>query len=279
MVNTVVATVSANMTTVRIRFASMNAGNRGYALGGSTGAVVATGNRVTYATDTNQAVAGTNLSQARQGVTGITEGAAKGYACGGLTGTATLTRSEVVNYIAETSTNTASAALPAARWCTGGLSECFTKAYIAGGSSTSAASGVVDTAYKIPYATDTMAAQSSANLSQARWRPGCISEGTTKGYICGGGTNGASVTTGEKLTYSTDTTTVASSANLSSVREGMAGCPGPVYGYFGGGSTANTAAAVSTMDRIAYATDTTAAYSPTLSSARSECGALSENSC
>jgi hypothetical protein len=82
----------------------------------------------------------------------------------------------------------------------------------------------LNTADKLTYSTDTTAAQTTANLSQARNYLAGISEGT-KGYFAGGNT-GAIVATADKLTYSTDTTAAQTSANLSQARNLLAGIDG-----------------------------------------------------
>jgi len=111
---------------------------------------------------------------------------------------------------------------------------------------------------KVTYATDTTAFTPSANLSVSRGYLAATGN-STAGYF-GGGFPGP-VSRMDKLTYSTDTTVFTPSANLSASRYLLAATGNLTAGYFGGGSVfpAPTPVARSTMDKVTYATDTTAA--------------------
>jgi hypothetical protein len=63
----------------------------------------------------------------------------------------------------------------------------------------------------------------------------------------------------DKVTYATDTTAFTPGANLSVARYFSAATGSSSAGYFGGGNPAPGGTAVSTMDKVIYATDTTAA--------------------
>ena len=110
---------------------------------------------------------------------------------------------------------------------------------------------------KIDYSTDTTAAAPGANLNTARYDH--VATGNKDaGYFAGG--SPGSLTTIEKTTYSTDTTaTLPSSANLSrSPTINMGAVGNNTHGYFAGGyKTSETN--YSLIDRITYASDTTAA--------------------
>ena len=68
----------------------------------------------------------------------------------------------------------------------------------------------------------------------------------------------------DKVTYSNDTTAAVPGAELSAARYVLAATGNSTHGYFGGGKTVGVfpnppGSEVSTMDKITYSTDTTAA--------------------
>ena len=79
------------------------------------------------------------------------------------------------------------------------------------------------------------------------------------GYFGGGydGTNPRS--TMDKVTYSSDTTAAVPGAPLSVARHGVAATGSSTAGYFGGGGGLGAAPGYSTMDKVTYSSDTTAA--------------------
>jgi hypothetical protein len=251
----------------------------GYFAGGNTGnnVGIAIADKLTYATDSNAYQSSANLSQARYGLAGISEGSTKGYFAGGSTGSSVnFVTTDKITYSNDTTVAQTTANLSQARYSLAGVSDGLTKGYFAGGT-TGTLGIVVATTDTLTYATDTTAAQTSANLSQERSDlAGCSGEGT-KGYFAGGFT-GVSVTTADKLTYSTDATAAQASANLSQARFGLAGCSGEgTKGYFAGGLTSG--AAVNTAEKLTFSTDTTAAQTTAnLSQARYSSAGISEGS-
>ena len=126
------------------------------------------------------------------------------------------------------------------------------------------------------------AAQTTANLSQARTPVG-ISEGSTKGYFAGGLTSSTGrVITADKLTFSNDTTAAQTTANLSLGRDSLAGCSGEgSKGYFAGGISGTTLGGVyvTTTDKLTYSNDNTSAQTTAdLSQPRQNLGGISEGS-
>jgi hypothetical protein len=129
---------------------------------------------------------------------------------------------------------------------------------------------------KLTYSSDTTSAVPGANLSVARYSLAATGN-STAGYF-GGGAPGP-LSTMDKVTYATDTTAFTPGANLSSTRYRLAASspranalssilssplpyrfsdgsgPTPNTGYFGGG----TPGSFSTMDKVTYSSDTTAA--------------------
>ena len=78
---------------------------------------------------------------------------------------------------------------------------------------------VVATADHTNYSTETTAAVSGANLSQARYGAGAAGN-ADKGFFSGGYTTG-NVATADRTNYSTETTAAVSGANLSQARYGL----------------------------------------------------------
>jgi hypothetical protein len=251
---------------------------QGYFAGGDTsgGAAVATADKILYSTDTTAAQASANLSQARYGVAGCSGEGTKGYFAGGFT-SVEVTTTDKITYSNDITSSQASANLSLARFYLASISDGSTKGYFAGGRFTGFQ--YVATADKLTYSNDTTAAQTTANLSQARASLAGVSGTSTKGYFAGGDTGGISyVSTADKLIYSTDTTTAQGSANLSQARFSLAGCSGDsTKGYFAGGISGGVYR--QTADLLTYSTDTTAAQtSANLSQARSALAGVSEGS-
>ena len=88
----------------------------------------------------------------------------------------------------------------------------LTKGFFSGGSTGS----YLATADRTTYATETTAAVSGANLSQARGYLAAAGN-VDKGFFSGGYT-GALVATADRTTYATETTAAVSGANLSQAR-------------------------------------------------------------
>ena len=125
------------------------------------------------------------------------------------------------------------------------------KGYFAGGN----VSTYTNSAYLLSYITEITAAQSSANLSVARYGLAGISDSSAKGYFAGGYSGAVT----DKTTFASDTTAAQSSANLSLDRYWLSGINGNgLKGYFAGG---NTGAYSAVTDKTTFASDTTAAQS------------------
>ena len=262
--DTTAAQTSANLSQARARLAGCSGeGTNGYFAGGLTGASGgATADRITFFTDSTIAQTSADLSQGRYELAGISEGKTKGYFAGGTTDNANpLTTADKLTYSTNTTVAQTTANLSQAKYGLAGCSGEGTKGYFNGGTTSSNAVTLATTADKLTYSTDTTVAQTTANLSQARYAPAGISQGTTKGYFAGGSTDASiSVATADKLTYSTDTTTAQTSANLSQTRYELAGISeGSTKGYFAGGATASFTSRTVVTDKLTYSSDTTAA--------------------
>jgi hypothetical protein len=83
-------------------------------MGGTTGTVVVTADATDFAARTTAAVAGANLSQARDSSAGFSDGVRYGYTMGGTTGTVVAT-ADATDFAARTTAAVAGANLPPAR--------------------------------------------------------------------------------------------------------------------------------------------------------------------
>ena len=76
----------------------------------------------------------------------------------------------------------------------------------------------------------------------------------------GGGGNPSQVSTMDKLTYSSDTTAAVPGAVLSVPKRSMGATGNSTAGYFAGGlANSISPGQISTVDKLTYASDTTAA--------------------
>jgi len=108
---------------------------------------------------------------------------------------------------------------------------------------------------KVTYSTDTTAAVPGANLSVARKE--LAATGNSEAGYFGGGPGPHS--TMDKVTYASDTTAAVPGAALSDARIAPGATGNSEAGYFGGGATNPPFVRQSTMDKITYSSDTTAA--------------------
>ena len=169
---------------------------------------------------------------------------AGGWAMGGYD-TAVLTNTQKFTIAAGTWATVAGAALPEALYDNDGIAETTLSAYSLGGYTSYSAK-----AYKLPFATETMAAQASADLGTARSRLRSGGNGSTKGYCLGGYTGSNSALT-DIIVYATSTRSAGN--NLSSARTFQCGMGDGTYIYIQGGVAV-------TSDRITLATDGVAAH-------------------
>ena len=95
------------------------------------------------------------------------------------------------------------------------------------------------------------------------------------GYFGGGFLdNVGGITTMDKVTYSTDTTAEVPGAALSAARLYLAATGNSTHGYFGGGQKYPSSTVHTTMDKVTYSSDITAAVpGANLSVARKQLGA------
>ena len=273
--DTTAAVPGANLSSARYYVSATGNSTDGYFGGGSSPSViVATMDKITYSTDTTAAVPGANLIDARYGA-GAASNPTHGYFGGG--GPGYRSTMDKVTYSTDTTATVPSANLVVPRnllSATGSPSH----GYFGGG-----LPGPLATMEKTTYASDTTAVlPSGANLSAPRSRQAAsssienglpfgepptetpssqtfplVTSTPNTGYF-GGGDIGP-LATMEKTTFTSDTTaTVPSSANLSTGRRSLAATGNLTHGYFGGGRDSGPSI-TTTMDKVTYASDTTAA--------------------
>jgi len=102
--------------------------------------------------------------------------------------------------------------------------------YFAGGST----GQILATTDHIMFSTGSTGANTSSNLSQARYGVAGLSDGITYGYFAGGWATNDTVIT-DRIIFSNGATSVNTVSNLSQAKDGLAGLPdGVSYGYFAG---------------------------------------------
>jgi hypothetical protein len=195
----------------------------GYFVGGDSGAVVATADRITFSTGVTAANTVSNLSQARTYPCGLGDSFANGYFAGGVSGGSTYvaTTDKLVFSTGVTSANTASN-LSAGRSNPASISNGTTFGYWLGGTTTGTA--FVATTDRITFSTGVTAANTVSNLSVARDALAGVSDGATYGYAAGGHT--AASTPGanaDRIVFSTGVTAANTVSNLSATKSDLTG--------------------------------------------------------
>ena len=229
----------------------------GYALGGSTGAYVATADRITFSTSATAASTVSNLSQARGYIGGISDITIYGYALGGGTGAIVATADRTTFSTSVTAASTVSN-ISQARYYLTGISDGAIYGYALGGTT----GAYVSTADRLTFSTSATVASTVSNLSSARPGATGISDGAIYGYALGGATGSAvSVTTADRIVFSTSATAASTVSNLSLARDTSAGVSdGAIYGYvMGGFASAGSPNITAVSDRTTFSTGATAA--------------------
>jgi hypothetical protein len=270
------ALASANLSLARRYPASFSDGARfGYTVGGNIGggtpySLVA--DCTTFATRSTAALASANLSLARDGLAGFSDGARFGYTVGGNIGGGTPYSlvADCTTFATQATAALTSANLSLARYGLASFSDGARFGYTVGGT-TGANSLVADCT---TFATQSTAALASANLSLARRYPAGFSDGARFGYTVGGFTGNNSLVA-DCTTFATQATAALTSANLSLARYGLASfSDGARFGYTVGGYADDYSLVA---DCTTFATQTTAALtSANLSLARYDLAGFSD---
>ena len=130
-----------------------------------------------------------------------------------------------------------------------------TNGYIMGGTDFSPSDGESQVT-KVTYSTETRSDLGSSHLGAKRYACYAMTHGNTAVYVLGG--RGPEKSDCRKMTYSNDTFSgVPSDANLSAAKYAGSSVATSTAGYMIGGST-NGIAVISSVDKITFATETTA---------------------
>lgn len=222
---------------------------------------------MTFATDTTDSTTSGQLAvnRRRHATLGHRDEAA--YSCGGDTSnhfSSNIIDGEKFSFSTRVSTVLTAARLTEKSSEFAAVSERETKGYFAGGVSIDMfqIGRFIDTAWKLTFSNDTAAAETSAKLSEARSQVVGLTEGTTKGYFCGGEVdlNGVWVKTVDKVTFSSDSTALSGSAELPEQRGRMnqSGISdGSTKGYLSGGISVFGGQPVDTVFKLTFSGDTT----------------------
>jgi hypothetical protein len=143
---------------------------QGYLAGGATSSVTfyATTDKLVYSTDSCAAQTTANLSTVRQQAAGISECQTKGFWAGGFSSSAAILATvDKITFSTDTTVAQTTSNISASRSAASSPTQGSSKGYVLGGYTTwaGAVSAVSD---RILFVTETMAAQTSANLSVAR---------------------------------------------------------------------------------------------------------------
>jgi len=248
------AKASADLSLARMNSASFTWENAeiSYIVGGYAGAALGLNDKFSFGTEiTSNLVAGL-LYHPRYLANAGGDGHTKAFVIAGARPYAE-TEAEQFTFSGETFSLQASADMSQAKMGFAWVNYAAYSGYFLGGAS--AGPSYLSGCEKLTYTTDTMAIQSSADLTQARYQMSTNSTGDDNGYILGG-YSGTAVNTAEKLVFATEITSVVASANLVTARYSMAGVSqGATYGYHTGGFDTGVS---SVTERLVVATDTTA---------------------
>lgn len=237
-------------------FTSSALGNDAAYFGGGSPGPVSTVDRLTYSTQTTEAVPGAALYIARQ-EPGANSSPLAGYWSGGhapSAGPSPISSTDKVTYSTETGERLpATANLSAARYNMGTTGN-STQGYFSGGSVAFSSSHRQET-NKLTYSSDTMAYTPSANIPQLHSMG--AEGGITAGYICGGiGPGGTALAPTYKIVFGTDTQSAAPSANLTFARWGTGAMGNRFKMYITGGESHSGGGSV--VERLDFIHETTA---------------------
>ena len=192
---------TATLSTSRSEIAGLSERDtKGYFLGGSTddliSGITVVADKFTFSSETASALGSADLSVARYGHTGISDGTTKGYVGGGATGSLSyIVSSDKLVYSTDTTAAQTTADLSVARQDYTSVSNGDTKGYFCGGN-TGGTSSVWDI---LTFSTDTTAANTSG---VSHWTATGNSDGVSA-YIGGGISSGYTLHI-DKLTFATD---------------------------------------------------------------------------
>ena len=221
--------------------------------GGYIAPEVSTIDRITFATDTATATARGPLTTARSGIAATSDSTTYGWFGAGTTSRFSGTKTTTVDRITfsnDTTTSSTRGPLATGRYTHAAAGNTSYGWHVAGGFPN------VNSVDRIDYANDTATASFRVTVTSRRELGGV---GTTSYGWFGGGYLGPRTSLVERITYASDTSAASTRGPLSIARRYLstATVGDTSYGWFGGGSA--DAGQISTIDRIDYTNDTTAA--------------------
>lgn len=251
--DTATASVRGSLTAATYKSASTGnttAGWVGGLLSGSTAF-----DRITYATDTNTATSVGAMGLFRTRLTASTDGTTYGWYVGG----AYYTTVDRLIYANDTATASVRGPLSTASGYLA-ASGSVTNGWFGGGYNPS--SGILSVVQRITYATDTATSSTRGPLSVVAFGPAATGS-DNYGWYAGGLTSFATPYTArstvQRVDFSNDTATASVRGPLSSGTYSFAATTDySTYGWFGGGQRYGPLGKTSAVQRITYATDTTA---------------------
>jgi hypothetical protein len=255
--DTATASVRGPLNTAVQGLASSGTSTAGYLGGGYNGGYISMVQRVTYATDTATAsVRGPIGAYGRYRMAATTDTTTYGWYGGAVYNYGTLVNR--ITYASDTATGSVRGPLNAISYYNTATGSTSYGWYIGGGQPSP-----ISTIDRIDYANDTVNATTRGPLAGTPGTQrfaGAVTDVTTYGWAAGGITlaNPAGITTVQRITYATDTATATIRGPLVNIRYSNSGTNSDgVYGWFGGGGTSSPSPVnLSSITRIAYATDT-----------------------
>ena len=233
---------------VFIQAAPISTPNIGY-FGGGTPALSIV-DKISYSDDTTARVPTADLTIGRQGLCATSSQTGAYFAGGRIPAHQTVV--DKITYSTDTSARVPGADLSAARSYSSAVAN-INAGYFCGGTP---GPGPMSTVDKCTFSTDTTARVPGADLSN-QVDHSAAAGNQTAGYITGGNFPVLSVV--DKLTYNSDTTARIPTADLVSGYYDHSGSSSPSAAYFGAGFSPGLTTRLSTLDKLTYSSDSTAA--------------------
>lgn len=249
--DTATATVRGPLSFAMVNGAAAGTFTYGWFAGGFSTLV----SRITYTTDTATASSRGTLEATRY-LCAATGSDSYGYFAGGqLAPGPYQTNASKINYSNDTATATATATFPVGFNAGSATTDTTTYGWFGGGRITGFVA--ISSVNRITYASDSGATSARGPLSSARYQGAAIGN-SSYGWFGGANHN---ITTVDRITYATDTATASARTTLAFANSSifkLAAAGDSNYGWFGAGKGFGPSAALTTVNRITYATDTAA---------------------
>ena len=249
-VDTCTAQATANLSVAREYLGACNSPYYGYFAGGNTGAVSLITDRLDFASDTTAALATANLTQARHGLAGCSSVTSKNSLIAA-------NRIAFVNSNPDTITDSGNDFIKA------GFRPGMVIKVSGSGAGNDGLYTIDSAASDVTAGTITLVAGDTLNVEAAGANVITIEYPNITimpkhGYFAGGYVADEVATT-DKLLFATETmATQDSRLDLTEDKSFIAACNSPYYGYFAGGYEDVAGAVTNKIDRLIFATDTTA---------------------